>query len=96
MDTTVKELEENLKQVIITTAGSSKTNLRHAKVTGITCDVSKPEDVQKLANFAVSELGSIDIWVNNMLFIFLITKNLSHLLARSWLYPLFANFEVLY
>ncbi|XP_022883210.1 probable chlorophyll(ide) b reductase NYC1, chloroplastic, partial [Olea europaea var. sylvestris] len=65
VDTTAKELEENLNQVKIATAGSSKTNLRHAKVTGITCDVSKPEDVQKLANFAVNELGSIDIWVNN-------------------------------
>lgn len=65
VDTTVKELEENLKQVIIATASSSKTNLRHAKVTGITCDVSNPADVQKLANFAVNELGSVDIWVNN-------------------------------
>ncbi|XP_022893449.1 probable chlorophyll(ide) b reductase NYC1, chloroplastic isoform X2 [Olea europaea var. sylvestris] len=65
VDMTVKELEENLKQVIIATGGSSKTNLRHAKVRGIACDVSKPDDVQKLASFAVNELAWIDIWVNN-------------------------------
>ncbi|KAL2500746.1 putative chlorophyll(ide) b reductase NYC1 [Forsythia ovata] len=65
VDTTVKELEENLKQVVIATGLSSKKKLRHAKVMGITCDVSKPDDVQKLANFAVNKLGSIDIWVNN-------------------------------
>lgn len=64
VDMTIKELAENLKQVIIATGGSSRKQLRHAKVVGIPCDVSKPEDVRKLANFAVSELGSIDIWVS--------------------------------
>ncbi|KAL1532701.1 putative chlorophyll(ide) b reductase nyc1, chloroplastic [Salvia divinorum] len=65
VDKTVKELSENLKQVVVVTGGSSKKHLRHAKVVGIPCDVSNPEDVSKLANFAVNELGSIDIWVNN-------------------------------
>lgn len=62
---TVKELEENLKDGIATAAGSSKKNLQHAKVVGIACDVCEPDDVQKLANFAVKELGSINIWINN-------------------------------
>lgn len=63
--TTVKELEENLKEVISTAGDSSTTRskLAHAKVVGISCDVCEPRDVQKLSNFAVSELGSIDIWV---------------------------------
>ncbi|XP_047974437.1 probable chlorophyll(ide) b reductase NYC1, chloroplastic [Salvia hispanica] len=65
VDKTVKELSENLKQVIVVTGGSSRKHLRHAKVVGIPCDVSNPEDVSKLANFAVNELGSVDIWVNN-------------------------------
>ncbi|KAK6149324.1 hypothetical protein DH2020_016849 [Rehmannia glutinosa] len=65
VDMTIKELAENLKQVIIATDDSSRTHFRHAKVVGIPCDVSKPEDVRKLAKFAVDELGSIDIWVNN-------------------------------
>ncbi|KAL8480136.1 hypothetical protein ACS0TY_026894 [Phlomoides rotata] len=65
VDVTVKELAENLKEIMIATGGLSRTNLRHAKVLGIPCDVSNPEDVSKLANFAVRELGSIDIWVNN-------------------------------
>ncbi|KAL5572657.1 hypothetical protein UlMin_022254 [Ulmus minor] len=63
--TTVSELEENLKGGLMTAVGPSKTNLAHAKVVGTTCDVCDPEDVQKLANFAVGELGSIDIWINN-------------------------------
>lgn len=63
--TTVKELEENLKEVISTAGDSSTTRskLARAKVVGISCDVCEPRDVQKLSNFAVSELGSIDIWV---------------------------------
>ncbi|KAG6389368.1 hypothetical protein SASPL_150836 [Salvia splendens] len=65
VDKTVKELSENLKQVVVVTGGSSRKHLRHAKVVGIPCDVSNPKDVSKLANFAVNELGSIDIWVNN-------------------------------
>lgn len=64
--TTVRELEENLEEGIISSGGSSRTNLGKAKVVGIACDVCNPEDVRKLANFAVSELGSIDIWVSNL------------------------------
>ncbi|KAA8534978.1 hypothetical protein F0562_029981 [Nyssa sinensis] len=65
VDITIKELDKNLKEGMITADDSSRTNLRHAKVVGIACDVCKPDDVQKLANFAVKELGSIDIWINN-------------------------------
>lgn len=64
VDMTVKELEQNLLEVKQATSGSSKTSLAHAKVVGIPCDVCNPENVQNLANFAVSELGSIDIWVS--------------------------------
>lgn len=60
---TVRELEENLKESVTTAGGSSRTNLRHAKVVGIACDVCNPDDVQKLGKFAVRELGFIDIWV---------------------------------
>ena len=62
---TVKELEENLKDVITTASGSARKNLQNAKVVGIACDVCEPDDVQKLANFAVNELGSITIWVSD-------------------------------
>ncbi|EXB79941.1 putative chlorophyll(ide) b reductase NYC1 [Morus notabilis] len=65
VQTTVRELEENLKEGIIAAGSSSKTNLGRAKVIGIACDVCNPDDVQRLANFAVGELGSIDIWINN-------------------------------
>lgn len=64
VQTTVKELEENLKEGIVAAGGSSRRNLAQAKVVGIACDVCVPGDVQKLSNFAVSELGSIDIWVS--------------------------------
>ncbi|KAF2304867.1 hypothetical protein GH714_039214 [Hevea brasiliensis] len=63
VDMTVKELEENLREGMVTTSGSSRTNLTHAKVVGISCDVCEPSDVQKLANFAINEFGSIDIWI---------------------------------
>lgn len=61
---TIRELEENLREGMIS-AGASSKHLAHAKVVGIACDVCEPGDVQKLANFAVSELGNIDIWINN-------------------------------
>lgn len=65
VDMTVKELEENLKEGVVTASGSSKKNLAHAKVVGIACDVCEADDVRKLANFAVDKLGYIDIWINN-------------------------------
>lgn len=61
---TVSELEENLKEGMMAASGSSKNNLAYAKVVGTACDVCEPADVQKLANFAVNELGSIDLWVS--------------------------------
>jgi chlorophyll(ide) b reductase len=61
---TVKELEENLKEGIANAVGSSLTKLSQAKVVGIACDVCEADDVQRLANFAVNELGYIDIWVS--------------------------------
>ena len=64
MQATIKELEENLKEGISNAVGSSLTKLSHAKVVGIACDVCEPDDVQRLADFAVNELGDIDIWVS--------------------------------
>ncbi|KAL5768837.1 hypothetical protein ACOSQ2_015620 [Xanthoceras sorbifolium] len=65
VDMTVRELEENLQEGRVTAGGSPRTNLERAKVVGIACDVCEPADVEKLAKFAVNELGSIDIWINN-------------------------------
>ncbi|XP_008795044.2 probable chlorophyll(ide) b reductase NYC1, chloroplastic isoform X1 [Phoenix dactylifera] len=62
---TVEELKENLKEGMSIARSRGRTNLSHATVVGIACDVCKPEDVRKLANFAVDELGSVDIWINN-------------------------------
>ncbi|KAG1335095.1 putative chlorophyll(ide) b reductase NYC1, chloroplastic [Cocos nucifera] len=62
---TVEELKENLKEGMSIAGSKGRTNLSHATVVGIACDVCKPEDVRKLANFAVDELGSVDIWINN-------------------------------
>ncbi|PSS15593.1 Chlorophyll(ide) b reductase [Actinidia chinensis var. chinensis] len=65
VDMTIKELEENLEEGRATAGGSSGKNLARAKVAGIACDVCEPDDVRKLAEFAVGELGLIDIWINN-------------------------------
>ncbi|XP_021276413.1 probable chlorophyll(ide) b reductase NYC1, chloroplastic [Herrania umbratica] len=64
VDMTIKELEENLKEGM-TAGGSSSKDLKRAKVVGITCDVCDANDVEKLAKFAIDELGSVDIWINN-------------------------------
>ncbi|KAL2929207.1 putative chlorophyll(ide) b reductase NYC1 chloroplastic [Bienertia sinuspersici] len=61
VDETVKELEENLMEL----AAVNGKSMKYAKVVGIPCDVCDPNDVAKLADFAVHELGSIDIWINN-------------------------------
>ncbi|XP_042454306.1 probable chlorophyll(ide) b reductase NYC1, chloroplastic [Zingiber officinale] len=64
---TVEELRENLKESLTVSENKAKAkaNLSQAMVVGIACDVCKPEDVRKLANFALHELGSVDIWINN-------------------------------
>ncbi|XP_076896084.1 putative chlorophyll(ide) b reductase NYC1, chloroplastic [Bidens hawaiensis] len=65
VEMTIKELEENLQEGVEKEASLSRKNLAHAKVVGTSCDVCDPNDVRNLANFAVNELGSIDIWINN-------------------------------
>ncbi|KAJ1375846.1 hypothetical protein SESBI_50563 [Sesbania bispinosa] len=58
--------EDGYLLVIVATAvGSSLTKLSHAKVVGIACDVCEPQDVQRLSNFVVNELGYIDIWAGH-------------------------------
>lgn len=63
---TIKELEENLQEGVASAASSCRKKLANAKVVGTSCDVCDPNDVRNLANFAVNELGSIDIWVSNL------------------------------
>lgn len=36
-----------------------------AAVHGIECEVSSPGAVQRLAKAAISQFGSIDVWINN-------------------------------
>ena len=52
-------------------------NQRYAKVVGIPYDVCNPNDMRKLADFAVNELGSVDIWVSNELF--LLRSSMQHI-----------------
>ncbi|KAG9136355.1 hypothetical protein Leryth_022671 [Lithospermum erythrorhizon] len=65
VEETIKELKESLKQVVTSSSDSTIKKLINSRVVGIACDVSKPEEVKRLADFAVEEFGSIDIWVNN-------------------------------
>lgn len=71
VDMTVKELQQNLKEIMSKASKSDRKKLGYAKVVGIACDVCKPEDVEKLSNFAVEELGSINIWVKKNIVSFL-------------------------
>jgi chlorophyll(ide) b reductase len=74
---TIDELEENIKEGLSVAKKKRRETLLQAKVVGTSCDVCKPEDVKKLVNFAVEELGSIDIWVGNSV----------HMLHLSVFYP---------
>ncbi|KAI3694797.1 hypothetical protein L1987_77778 [Smallanthus sonchifolius] len=65
VDMTINELEKNLEECLATTMSSPMKKLSYAKVVGTSCDVCDPDDVRKLAGFAVDKLGSIDIWINN-------------------------------
>ncbi|KAM7509515.1 hypothetical protein LguiA_019968 [Lonicera macranthoides] len=65
VDMTIRELEESLNECMASAGNAARKNLVHAKVVGIACDVCQPDDVLKLANFAVNEFGSINIWINN-------------------------------
>ncbi|KAG6538785.1 hypothetical protein ZIOFF_003913 [Zingiber officinale] len=60
-----QEIELSLLHAVSENKAKAKANLSQAMVVGIACDVCKPEDVRKLANFALHELGSVDIWINN-------------------------------
>lgn len=74
---TVKELKDNLEECMTKAGDSSRRKLQQAKVVGIPCNVCAPDDVQKLANFAVHELGSINIWVSVSLFQLMIVASQS-------------------
>lgn len=65
VQSTLEELNENLKECISIGGTRRIATLSRAKVVGVACDVCKPDEVRKLANFAVTELGSVDIWINN-------------------------------
>lgn len=65
VQSTLEELNENLKESISIGGTRRIAKLSRAKVVGIACDVCKPDEVRNLANFAVTELGSVDIWINN-------------------------------
>ena len=46
-------------------AAASLEQIGSGKVYGTKCDVSDPDDINELADYALSRLGSIDIWINN-------------------------------
>lgn len=56
----VRSTVEELQTLAAQTHGSG-----NVKVRGIPANVAKAKEVAALADFAVQELGSVDIWVNN-------------------------------
>ncbi|XP_020573391.1 probable chlorophyll(ide) b reductase NYC1, chloroplastic [Phalaenopsis equestris] len=65
VQSTLEELNESLKEGMSIAGSKRSAKLSRAKVVGIACDVCKADEVRNLANFAVKELGSVDIWINN-------------------------------
>src|SRR3989338_5451817 len=53
---TKEALDETVKEI---------TKQSSVKARGVVCDVSKLEDLEKLVNVAMKELGGIDILINN-------------------------------
>ena len=47
------------------TAALDSLQQHPGQATGISCDVTRAEDVQALWNYASTQFGSIDIWINN-------------------------------
>ncbi|XP_057248947.1 probable chlorophyll(ide) b reductase NYC1, chloroplastic [Beta vulgaris subsp. vulgaris] len=80
VNTTVKEPEENLREM----EAINGKSLGYAKVIGIPSDVCDPDDVRKLADFSVIELGSVDIWVSNVLLLISINTSISHVLYHTF------------
>ncbi|XP_035834748.1 probable chlorophyll(ide) b reductase NYC1, chloroplastic isoform X2 [Helianthus annuus] len=85
VEMTIKELEENLLEGMATEASSRRKKLANAKVVGTSCDVCDPNDVRNLANFAVNELGSIDIWIvsTNLVGSILCTREAMHVMGNQ-------------
>lgn len=64
--TTIAQLQQELTEgIVMSKASTSVTCKKEGQVIGIPCDVSNVEDVKMLADFAVREFGSVDIWINN-------------------------------
>lgn len=78
VEKTIKELEDSLKECLETADDFSRKLLESAEVVGVACDVCDPKDVKKLAEFAVNEFGSIDIWVSLCLGLSRTCTNLRH------------------
>ena len=53
------------KQADVDKAVSELATTGPAKVTGMTCDVTRKADVQALWDFAVASFGRVDFWINN-------------------------------
>ncbi|KAH0914401.1 hypothetical protein HID58_028847 [Brassica napus] len=85
VDMTVKELQQNLKEIMSKASESDRKKLGFAKVVGIACDVCKPEDVERLSSFAVEELGSINIWIvsTNLIGSILCTRGAMEVMSRQ-------------
>ncbi|KAL3687359.1 hypothetical protein R1sor_013668 [Riccia sorocarpa] len=74
VNTTLEELRAEIEQLSGTLStqeaqmelfGLPRLERPDPRVVGIACDVSKSEDVSKLAAFAVEQFGTVDIWINN-------------------------------
>ncbi|KAL2629337.1 hypothetical protein R1flu_014023 [Riccia fluitans] len=74
VNTTLEELRAEIEQLSGTLStqeaqmelfGLPRLERPDPRVVGIPCDVSKTEEVRKLAAFAVQEFGTVDIWINN-------------------------------
>lgn len=64
--TTIAQLQQELTEgIVMSKSSTSVTCKKEGQVIGIPCDVSNVEDVKMLADFAVREFGSVDIWINN-------------------------------
>ncbi|MGI9291308.1 MAG: SDR family NAD(P)-dependent oxidoreductase, partial [Gammaproteobacteria bacterium] len=52
-------------QAVDEVAAELRLEYPHQKIVGQVCDVSEYDQIQKLWDAAVDQLGSVDIWVNN-------------------------------
>lgn len=57
--------DSRVSEAVKALQAETKRHSGSGNVKGTAANVAKPTDVSQLANYAVQQFGSIDLWINN-------------------------------